>query len=56
MKIHVCEVVDKIKDLDRIINGLRSDFDNCADAFDDEEAAKYLEEYRDMILSREVNF
>ena len=58
MKIHVYEVVDKLKDLDRLISMLNTNLTNVIelDSDDAQELTNYLEEYRDTILSREVTF
>lgn len=53
MKITVIELVDKIKDIDRIIAKLENhEYDSQCDLDD---AAGYLEEYRDWILRLPVN-
>ena len=58
MKLYVYEAVDKLKDLDRLISMLNTNLTNVIelDSDDAQELTNYLEQYRDMILSREVTF
>ena len=54
MKTTMIELVNKLKDINRLISKLGNhEYDSQCDLDD---AVGYLEEYRDLILSREVNF
>ena len=58
MKIYVYEVVDKLKGIDTLISLLNNNTTNTVELDSDNalELTNYLEEYRDMILNREVIF
>ena len=58
MKLRVYEVVDKIRDIDRLTASINEKMTDTIelDPEDANELISILEEYRDMILSREVNF
>ena len=58
MKLRVYEVVDKIRDIDRLTANINEKMTDTIelDPEDANELISILEEYRDMILSREVNF
>lgn len=58
MKLRVYEVVDKIRDIDRLTANINEKMTDTVelDPEDANELISILEEYRDMILSREVNF
>lgn len=58
MKLRVYEVVDKIRDIDRLTANINEKITGTVelDPEDANELISILEEYRDMILSREVNF
>ena len=56
MEMLICELVDTVKDLNRLISLLGSCEDveklNIDDVFD---ASEYLEEYKNFILNRKVD-
>ena len=56
MEMRICELVDTVKDLNRLISLLGSCEDveklNIDDVFD---ASEYLEEYKNFILNRKVD-
>ena len=54
MKTTIVELVNKLKDINSLISKLENhEYDSQCDIDD---VVEYLEEYRDLILSREVNF
>ena len=54
MKTTIVELVNKLKDINSLISKLENhEYDSRCDIDD---VVEYLEEYRDLILSREVNF
>ena len=58
MKLRVYEVVDKIRDIDRLTASINEKMTDTVElnTEDANELISILEDYRDMILSREVNF